>query len=77
MKKSGLLAAELQLGAALVLPQARRVLETQLRKLARGAAILNSLFCLLHFGMERLPGIAPGHSPWQRDILALKSQPRN
>ena len=34
--------------AALVLPQARRVLETQLRKLARGAAILHSSFCLLH-----------------------------
>ena len=42
--------------AALVLPQARRVLETHLRRLARGATILHSAFCLLHFGVyESLP----------------------
>lgn len=46
--------------ADLVLPQARWVLETRLRKLARGV-----------FEMERLPGIAPGSSPWRGDILLL------
>jgi hypothetical protein len=57
--------------AVLVLPQARRVLETQLRKLAHGANaffILNSAFFIK---LVRLPGIAPGRSPWQRDILLL------
>jgi len=44
----------------LVLPQARWVLETRLRKLAHGAMKL-----------ERLPGIAPGPSPWHGDILLL------
>ena len=65
--------------AALVLPQARRVLETQLRKLARGAAILHSSFFILPSSFQC--GAAAGnrtrmvavrkHSAWQEDILLL------
>lgn len=46
--------------AALVLPQARWVLEARLRKLAHGVS-----------KVERPPGIAPGSSPWHGDILPL------
>lgn len=46
--------------AALVLPQANGVLETLLRKLARGVSRL-----------VRLSGIAPGRASWQEAILLL------
>jgi hypothetical protein len=59
-----------------VLPHARQVLGTRLRKLARGlfeadietrrAGALRSAI-----KMVRLPGIAPGHPPWRGDILLL------
>ena len=32
---------------------------------------LSTLNKRLSTKMERLPGIAPGHSPWRRDILLL------
>ena len=46
--------------AVSVLPRASWVLETRLRKLARGVSRL-----------VRLPGIAPGRAPWQGAILLL------
>ena len=46
--------------AASVLPGVSGVLETRLRKLAHGVSRL-----------VRLPGIAPGHAPWQGAILLL------
>ena len=61
--------------AVLVLPQTRRVLESQLRKLAPGADGFFILFCLLTFGYWCGCGVAPGGRaqalPWRGTILLL------
>ena len=56
--------------AAVVLPHARQVLETRLRKLARSLQLQNQKSQIGN-EMVRLPGVAPGHSPWLGDILLL------
>ena len=72
MKKSGRLAAALQFGAPpWCCPKPAGFWRPNCASWRAARIAYHSSFCLLHFGMVRLPGIAPGPSTWQEDILLL------